>query len=420
MRASLAVALPEYNGRAIPWKIRSTTFTNPSGSVIVAAVVFKFHRSLLQKLPCAVVAVPLLCIQAENAAHQKSPTASPSAGAFDAHAAERFAKLALACVHKEYPNKISHVLNSDADVAPPRKLTPAFCGCYDWHSSVHGHWLLARLLRTFPDASFAKAARDALKERLTAENLKAEAAYLRGEGRASFERPYGLAWLLQLCAELREWDDPQAREMLANLKPLEDAAIERLTTWLPKLSHPIRIGEHNQTAFALGLVLDYARGKNDERLAKLAADSARKFYLADTNCPLAYEPSGEDFLSPCLAEADVMRRIMTQADFAKWLGQFLPQIPMTAKADWLAVAISPDPSDPKLAHLDGLNLSRAWMLEGILSSLPADDPRRPALTRAAEALRRAGLAAVTGEHYEGGHWLGSFAVYLTTQRGIEK
>jgi hypothetical protein len=388
--------------------------------VIVAAVVFKFHPSLLQKFTCAVVAVPLLCVQAENAAHQKSPEAKPSAGAFDAHAAERFAKLALECVRKEYPNKISHVLNSDADVAPPRKLTPAFCGCYDWHSSVHGHWLLVRLLRTFTEASFAKAARDALKESLTAENLKAEAAYLRGDGRASFERPYGLAWLLQLCAELREWDDPQAREMLANLKPLADAAVERLTTWLPKLSHPVRIGEHDQTAFALGLILDYARGKNDEALAKLATDSARKFFLSDRNCPLAYEPSGEDFLSPCLAEADVMRRILTQADFAKWLTQFLPQIPSTATADWLPVAISPDPSDPKLAHLDGLNLSRAWMLEGVLSSLPPDDPRRPALTSAAEALRRAGLAAVTGEHYEGGHWLGSFAVYLTTHRGIEK
>src|SRR6266508_2943620 len=346
--------------------------------------------------------------------------ATDAAPTFDEKAAERFAKLALACVGKEYPNKISHVLNSDTDVAPPRKLTPAFYGCYDWHSSVHGHWLLVRLLRTFPDASFAGPARDALRKSFSAENLKQEAAYLRGEGRASFERPYGLAWLLQLCAELREWEDPQAREMLANLKPLEDAAIERLITWLPKLSHPIRIGEHNQTAFALALLLDCARIKNDERLAKLAADSARKFYLADKNCPLAYEPSGEDFLSPCLAEADVMRRVLTQADFAKWLSQFLPQIPRTATANWLPVAISPDRSDPKLAHLDGLNLSRAWMLEGILSSLRADDPHRPALASAAEALRRAGLAAVTGEHYEGGHWLGSFAAYLTTQRGVEK
>jgi hypothetical protein len=362
---------------------------------------------------------PIIGVAAENAAPQKSAGAIPSTEGFDATAAERFAKLALACVHKEYPNKISHVLNSDADVAPPRKLTPAFCGCYDWHSSVHGHWLLVRLLRTFPDASFAKPARDALKQNLTVENLKREAAYLRGEGRASFERPYGLAWLLQLCAELREWDDPQTREMLANLKPLEDAAVERLTAWLPKLSHPVRIGEHDQTAFALGLILDYARGKNDERLIKLAADSARKFFLGDTNCPLAYEPSGEDFLSPCLGEADAMRRVLPQGEFAKWLSEFLPQIPSTT-ADWLPVAISPDPSDPKLAHLDGLNISRAWMLDGILSALPANDARRPALASAAEAHRRAGLAAVTGEHYEGGHWLGSFAIYLTTKRGIKK
>lgn len=372
---------------------------------------FRVHRSSFNKFVCSSLA--LLIIGAANAG-------GAAVQEFDASAAERFAKLALACVHKEYPNKISHVLNSDADVAPPRKLTPAFCGCYDWHSSVHGHWLLVRLLRTFPDAPFAKAAREALRGSLTKENLKAEAAYVNGEGRASFERPYGLAWLLQLCAELREWNDPQAREMLANLKPLEDAAIERLSTWLPKLSHPVRIGEHNQTAFALGLVLDYARGKNDEALTKLTVDSARKFYLEDKGCPLTYEPSGEDFLSPCLGEADVMRRVLTQADFAKWLTQFLPEIPKTPGTAWLPVAISPDPSDPKLAHLDGLNLSRTWMLEGILSALPADDPRRPALTSAAEAHKHAGLAAVTGAHYEGGHWLGSFAVYLTTQRGIKK
>src|ERR1700730_6880865 len=350
--------------------------------------------------------------------------ASPSAGRFDAKAAERFAKLALACVHKEYPNKINHVLNSDADVAPPRKLTPAFCGCYDWHSSVHGHWLLVRLVRTFPDAPFAAAARDALKKSLTAENLKQEAAYLRGAGRTSFERPYGLSWLLQLCAELREWDDPQAREFYSNLRPLEDAAIERLKTWLPKLSHPVRIGEHDQTAFGLGLMLDYARKIDNRPFAQLISDSARKFFMADKNCPLAYEPAGEDFLSPCLGEADVMRRVMSQEEFAKWLKEFMPQIPATprqseaATGEWLPVTVSPDPSDPKLAHLDGLHLRRAWMLEGIMSILPADDPRRPALQAAAEAHRRAGLAAVTGEHYEGGHWLGSFAVYLTTRRGI--
>src|SRR5437773_7087233 len=237
--------------------------------------------------------------------------ATDAAPTFDLKAAERFAKLALTCVEKEYPNKISHVLNSDTDVAPPRKLTPAFYGCYDWHSSVHGHWLLVRLIRTFSDASFAAPARDALRKSLTAENLKQEAAYLRGAGRTSFERPYGLAWLLQLCAELREWDDEQAREMSANLRPLEEAAVERLKTWLPKLSHPVRIGEHDQTAFGLGLMLDCARVTGNEAFAKLVTDSARKFFLADKNCPLAYEPSGEDFLSPSLGEADVMRRVLS-------------------------------------------------------------------------------------------------------------
>ena len=339
---------------------------------------------------------------------------------FDAAAAERFAGLALSCVGKEYPNKISHVLNSDADVAPPRKLTPSFYGCYDWHSSVHGHWLLARLAKTFPDAPFTKPAREALSKSLTAENLKQEAAYLRGTGRASFERPYGLAWLLQLIAELREWDDPQAREMLANLRPLEEATLERLKTWLPKLSHPVRIGEHNQSAFALGLMLDYARTTGNEEFAKLLTAKTREFYLADKDCSLNYEPSGEDFLSPCLGEADATRRVLAPAEYAKWLGDFMPRIPTTAKRDWLRVAVSPDPSDPKLAHLDGLNLSRAWMLEGIVSGLPADDKRRASLVAAAEAHRRAGLAAVTGAHYEGGHWLGSFAVYLVTQRGVPR
>lgn len=346
--------------------------------------------------------------------------------AFDAKAAERFANLALACVHKEYPNKISHVLNSDADVAPPRKLTPSFCGCYDWHSSVHGHWLLVRLLRTFPNASFAKSARDALNKSLTAENLKQESAYLRGTGRGSFERPYGLAWLLQLCAELREWDDAQARLWSANLKPLEDAAIERLTTWLPKLSHPVRIGEHDQTAFGLALMLDYARTTKNESFATIATNAAKTFFAADKDCPVHYEPSGEDFLSPCLAEADVMRRVLSRDEFANWLKDFLPQIPRAprqseaATDDWLRPVVSPDPSDPKLAHLDGLNLSRAWMLEGIVSALPQDDSRRAALSATADEHRRAGLAAVTGAHYEGGHWLGSFAVYLTTRRGIQK
>lgn len=360
----------------------------------------------MKKLFAALALLPSVCVAVEKSIPKFDP------------AAERFARLALACVGKEYPNKLSHVLNSDADVAPPRELTPAFCGCYDWHSSVHGHWLLVRLARFFPEAPFARDARTALQESLTAAHLKKEADYLRGKGRASFERPYGLVWLLQLGAELREWDDPIATELSAHLRPLEEVAIERLSSWLPKLSHPVRIGEHDQTAFALGLILDYARSTGRETLAKLATDSAKKFYLADKNCPLAYEPSGEDFLSPCLGEADVMRRVLPPAEFVKWLADFMPQIPKTEKEAWLPVAVSPDPSDPKLAHLDGLNLSRAWMLQGIAAGLPDEDSRRPILMQAAATHKKAGLAAVTGAHYEGGHWLGSFAVYLTTRRGI--
>ena len=343
----------------------------------------------------------------------------PAPPSFDINAAERFANLALACVHKEYPNHVSHTLNSDADVASPRKLTPAFYGCYDWHSSVHGHWLLVRLVRTFPDAAFAPPAREALLQSLTTENIVQEAAYLRGEGRSSFERPYGLAWLLQLVAELKEWDDPQAREMAARLGPLEEAVLERLSSWLPKLSHPVRIGEHDQSAFALGLMLDYARAAGDKKFADLIESKAGQFYLEDKNCPLAYEPSGEDFLSSCLGEADVMRRVLPSPEFARWLRTFMPQIP-TSGDRWLEPVVSPDPSDPKLAHLDGLNLSRAWMLEGIAARLPKNDKRLPSIMAAAEAHGRTGLAAVTGKHYEGGHWLGSFAVYLVTKRGISR
>lgn len=348
-------------------------------------------------------------------AHAQTPT-------FDAQAAARFADLALACVAKEYPNKIAHVMSGDADAKPPHLLTPAFFGCYDWHSAVHGHWLLARLARTYPEAPFAAPAKAALGQSLTPEKIAAEAAYLNGPGRVSFERPYGLAWLLQLGAELRGWDDPQAKSWSAALEPLERAAAKRITDWLPKLSRPIRIGEHDQTAFAFGLILDWARAAKNAELEELVRSRSEAYYLADKTCPLSYEPSGQDFLSPCIAEADLMRRILPPERFAPWLGDFLPQIPKAIEAagapSWLEPAIVTDPTDPKLAHLDGLNLSRAWMLEGIVSGLPADDPRLPELRATALRHRKAGLAAVTGEHYEGGHWLGSFAAYLATGRGL--
>lgn len=346
-----------------------------------------------------------------------APATQPPAD-LDAAAASRFARLALACVHQEYPNKIAHVLSSDADAKPPRELTPAFYGCYDWHSSVHGHWLLARLARTFPEAPFAAEARAALAESLTPEHVAAEVAYLSGKGRVSFERPYGLAWLLQLAAELREWRDPQAQRWAETLAPLERAAAERIGEWLPKLTHPIRIGEHDQTAFAFGLILGWSRAAGDDAMRALLERRVRELYLGDRDCPLAYEPSGQDFLSPCLAEADLVRRVLAPVDFAAWLGRFLPQIPRDGSTAWLAPGIVTDPTDPKLAHLDGLNLSRAWMLEGIAAGLPPADPRLAALGATAAAHRTVGLAAVTGEHYEGGHWLGSFATYLVTRRGL--
>ncbi|MEJ2319368.1 MAG: DUF2891 domain-containing protein [Gemmatimonadales bacterium] len=330
----------------------------------------------------------------------------------------RFAALALECVHKEYPNKIAHVLQGDEDVAPPRELTPAFFGCYDWHSSVHGHWLLTRLARVSPDAEFAPAARAALERSLSAANVNREVEYLAGDGRVSFERPYGLAWLLQLAAELREWDDAAARRWSRNLEPLETAAAERIRAWLPKLAYPIRAGEHSQSAFAFGLIMDWARIAGDGEMSALLSETARRLYLGDRDCPLAYEPSGQDFLSPCLAEADLMRRVLGPAEYADWLESFLPGIPPDDRAVWLVPAIVTDRSDPKLAHLDGLNLSRAWMLEGIISGLPEEDPRLPSLRSAAEQHRQRGLEGATGEFYEGGHWLGSFAIYLVTGRGL--
>jgi len=336
----------------------------------------------------------------------------------DPQLAARFARLALACVHQEYPNKIAHVLLSDADARVPRELTPAFYGCYDWHSSVHGHWLLARVARLLPEAPFAGEARAALARSLTADNLAAELRYLEGQGRVSFERPYGLAWLLQVAAELREWRAPEARAWAEGVGPLERAASARIRAWLPKLTRPVRVGEHSQTAFALGLILDWARTAGDAEMAALVASRSRDFFALDRGCPLGYEPSGEDFLSPCLGEADLMRRVLKPAEYARWLDAFLPGLPRDGRADWLAPGIVTDPTDPKLAHLDGLNLSRAWMLEGIAAGLPERDRRVASLRAAGAVHREKGLGAVTGEHYEGGHWLGTFAVYLVSGRGL--
>ena len=254
---------------------------------------------------------------------------------------------------------------------------------------------------------------------LTAANIAGEVDYQKVEGHTSFERPYGLAWLLQLAAELREWNDPDARRWSGALMPLERVAVERVSAWLPKLSRPVRSGEHSQTAFALGLMLDWARIAGTREFEGLLRSRSSTFFLNDRDAPLGYEPSGEDFLSPSLAEADLMRRILAPADFAVWLKQFLPGIPADGGGAWLKPGVVTDSTDGKLVHLDGLNLSRAWMMEGIAQSLPQKDGRVRSLRAAAAMHRQSGLDSITGEHYEGGHWLGTFAVYLVTGRGLK-
>ena len=333
---------------------------------------------------------------------------------------DRFATLALHCIHREYPNKISHVMTSDADAGAPRQLTPAFYGCFDWHSSVHGHWLLVRLLKLEADSPFSSAIRESLAKSFTPENMAAELRYYSEDSRKGFERPYGIAWYLQLVAELHESNDPQLQGWRELLRPLEQAIVGRMSDWLPKLAYPVRLGTHNQSAFAFGLMLDYARTVGNGEFEQLLVKRSITYFAADRNCPIDYEPSGEDFLSPCLMEADLMRRVMGEAQFSAWLAGFLPNIPWDGSTDWLKPAIVLDASDGKLVHLDGVNLSRAWALQGIASALPADDARRTSILAATEKHREEGVKAVNDEHYTGSHWLASFATYLTTERGITR
>jgi hypothetical protein len=338
---------------------------------------------------------------------------SPSDPAF----LERMARMALANLDREYPNHIQHLMDGDTDAATPRELHPVFCGAYDWHSAVHNYWLLVRLLRLMPEGEFTPAAGAFMSQRFNPADVAQECRYFDGGRRPSWERPYGLAWVLQLTAELREWGTPEAHGWYTALAPLEEVVRQRFSLWLPKLFYPIRSGEHSQSAFALGLVHDWARVTGNAAMSELVRGKSIEFHHFDVDGPLAYEPSGQDFLSPVLAEADLMRRILPPPDYAAWLGRFLPQLPGDGSR-WLEPAVSRDPSDPKLAHLDGLNLSRAWMLRGMAAGLPLEDPRRMALHAAADEHTEAGLAAIREETYEGSHWLPSFAVYLLTGRGL--
>ena len=345
---------------------------------------------------------------------------APAAGSeLTPAAASRFAALVLGCARREYPNKLDHVMHNPGDVRSPRDLHPSFYGCFDWHSAVHGHWMLVRLLRTFPDLPEAGEIRRLLDENLAPDRVRLEAAYFAEPGRQSFERTYGWGWLLKLAAELKAIDTPEARRWEAQLRPLTDSVVAAFATFLPKQTYPIRTGVHPNTAFSLSLALDYARVAGDSRLEALVVERARTYYLKDRSGPLAWEPGGEDFLSPCLEEAALMAKVLPPKAFKPWVEAFLPQLVRTGA---LEPAIVSDRKDPKIVHLDGLNLSRARNLGELAAALGPKDPRTAALTRAAltraaltrAALRHAeaSLPHIASGNYEGEHWLATFAVRL--------
>jgi len=326
-------------------------------------------------------------------------------------AADRLASLALRCVRQEYPNKLDHVMNDSGEVKSPKALHPAFYGCFDWHSSVHGHWMLVRLLRDHPAMARAGEIRKVLDENLAPERLAAEVAYLGQANRRSFERTYGWAWLLKLSAELRTWNDPAAVRWAAALQPLAEALAAQYSAFLPRQSYPIRTGVHPNTAFSLDLALDYARAAKDARLEALILERARTWFGKDRNAPMAWEPGAEDFLSPCLEEAALMSRVLAPVAFRRWLGAFLPGLP-----SGLVPAVMSDRTDPKIVHLDGLNLSRARALRRIARVLGAADPRSTALEKLADRHAQASLPHLATGSYEGEHWLGTFAVRLLIER----
>jgi hypothetical protein len=331
----------------------------------------------------------------------------------DFNVASGFAKLALKCIQKEYPNKLDHVMNDASEVEPPSKLHPAFYGCFDWHSSVHGHWMLIRLLKLFPDLENALETRKALNENLSESNIKSEVEYLNKPNRKSFERTYGWAWLLKLAEELQGWDDPQGKTWFANLKPLADAIVQRYIDFIPKQNYPIRTGVHPNTAFGISFALDYARATKNYHLESLLIERGMTYYYNDTNYDAKWEPGGEDFFSPALMEADLMRRILEPNHFEEWFKKFLPDASKTKSL--LEPAVVTDRTDPKLVHLDGLNLSRAWCMFGIANHLPKNDPLRKIFITSAIKHAKTGLQYISSGNYEGEHWLASFAVYMLAE-----
>ena len=339
----------------------------------------------------------------------------------------RFAELALGCVRREYPNKLDHVLRDASQVKSPRELHPAFYGCYDWHSSVHGHWLLVHLLRARAAGPPEADIRAALGANLTAENIRVEDEYFRDPERAPYERPYGWAWLLKLREELYLWDDADASRWFDALRPLAETVTAKYLAFFPVQKYPVRVGTHFNSAFGLSFAWDYARTlsagggaksldagtlESLGRLESLVAERARAYFADDRDAPAAWEPGGDDFLSPSLIEADLMRRVLGREEFARWFDGFLPGLEEGRAANLLAPADVTDRSDPKIVHLDGLNLSRAWCMRSIASALPEDSPRRRVLARAAALHAEATLPHVASGDYAGEHWLATFAVYM--------
>lgn len=323
--------------------------------------------------------------------------------------AARFAALALDNVVRAYPHKLDHVMTGDADVAAPRVLHPAFYGSYDWHSCVHMHWLLARVLRCFPQLSCAPAIHDVFDRHLSRGAIAAEVAYLGRAGTQSFERTYGWAWLLKLAQEIAEGEGEAFRRWQANLAPLADAFTARYLDYLPKANHPLRGGTHPNSAFGLAFAIDYARALGEPALLALCEAKAQDWFGADRDYPAAWEPSGSDFLSPALVEADAMRRVLPAPAFGAWLEAFLPGLAAGAPAALFTPATPTDRSDPQIVHLDGLNLSRAWCFTGIASALAPSDARVRTLHQAAATHLAAGLQGVASGDYMGAHWLASFA-----------
>ncbi|ULC58476.1 DUF2891 domain-containing protein [Flaviramulus sp. BrNp1-15] len=319
--------------------------------------------------------------------------------------ANTLAELPLHCMNIEYPNKLSQTLGGEEDLKPPTQLHPAFYGCFDWHSAVHGHWSLVSLLKQFPNMEKAEEAKARLLKNISKEKILAEVEYFNGKHNKSYERTYGWAWLLKLAEELHTWDAPIARELESNLQPLTDLIIDKYIAFLPKLNYPLRVGTHTNTAFGLSFAYDYAKTVKHDALKIAIEDRAKYFFISDNNCPMRWEPSGSDFLSPCLEEAALMKRLLPKAEFKTWLRAFLPEL--KNKNYSLEVGVVSDRTDGHLVHLDGVNFSRAWSLNTIAEGLPEYNH----LKNIANQHVNYSLPSIVGDSYEGGHWLGSFAIY---------